>query len=189
MKFPTQLGNLIFSAEQYGLALKFKFKTFLRNFKQLARAPAADEVLGLIIAYNLLALDATEITMITLISGHGFPLLDFCTNSFTLPAQWGAAPERIATIDAEKMLIAPAPGMVALAAMARRNARIDHGAALRTKAHRRFRAAMIKIITGIGCHFISFDLISDQTHGLPDRAKNCRLGRLIDALLAGAGFV
>jgi hypothetical protein len=40
---------LIFSAEQYRLALKFKFKAFLRNFKQLIRAPAADEVLGLVI--------------------------------------------------------------------------------------------------------------------------------------------
>jgi hypothetical protein len=49
MKFPTRLGNLIFSAEQYRLALKFKFKAFLRNFKQLVRAPAADEVLGLVI--------------------------------------------------------------------------------------------------------------------------------------------
>ena len=143
MKFPTRLGNLVFSAEQYGLALKFKLKTFLRNFEQLARAPAADEVLGLVIAYNLIALGATEITMKTLIPRHGFPLLDFFIYSFTLPAQRRAAPEYIATIDTEKMLIAPAPGMVGLAAASRRNARIDHSAALRAKAYRRLRAAMI----------------------------------------------
>jgi hypothetical protein len=71
MKFPTRLGNLIFSAEQYGLTLKFKFKTLLRNFKQLIRTPAADKVPGLVIVYDLIALGATEITTITLISGHG----------------------------------------------------------------------------------------------------------------------
>jgi predicted naringenin-chalcone synthase len=71
MKFPTQPGNLIFSAEQYRLALKFKFKAFLRNFKQLIRAPAADEMLGLVIAHDVVTLRATEITTITLISGHG----------------------------------------------------------------------------------------------------------------------
>jgi hypothetical protein len=47
---------LIFSAEQYRLALKFKFKAFLRNFKQLVRAPAADEVLGLVIVHDVITL-------------------------------------------------------------------------------------------------------------------------------------
>jgi hypothetical protein len=51
------------------------------------------------------------------------------------------------------MLVAPAPGVVDFAALSCRNARIDHGAALRAKAHRRLRAAVIEIITGIGCHF------------------------------------
>ncbi len=71
MKFPTRLSYLIFSAEQYRLALKFKFKAFLRNFKQLIRAPAADEVLGLVILYEVVTLRATEITTITLSPGHG----------------------------------------------------------------------------------------------------------------------
>jgi hypothetical protein len=34
------------------------------------------------------------------------------------------------------MLVAPASGMVDFAAAPRRNARIDHGTALRAKAHR-----------------------------------------------------
>jgi len=63
--------------------------------------------------------------------------------------------EHIATINTEKILVAPASGMVALAASSRRNARIDHGAALRTTAHRRLRAAMIQIGAGIGRHFLS----------------------------------
>jgi len=61
--------------------------------------------------------------------------------------------EHIAAINTEKIPVAPASGMVALAALSRRNARIDHGAALRTTAHRRLRAAMIQIGAGIGRHF------------------------------------
>jgi hypothetical protein len=80
MKFPTRLGNLIFSAEQYRLAAKFKFKTFLRNFKQLIRTRAADEVFGLVIVHDLVTLCATEITEIRLIPGHGIVLLSFCTH-------------------------------------------------------------------------------------------------------------
>jgi hypothetical protein len=60
------------------------------------------------------------------------------------------------------MLIAPALGMVDLAALSRHNARIDHGAALRTKAHRRLRAAMIKIVTGIGCHLYLLNMNSSD---------------------------
>jgi len=71
MKFPPRLSDLIFSAEQYRLALKFKFKAFLRNFKQFIRAPAADDVLGLVITYEVVAPRATEITTITLSPGHG----------------------------------------------------------------------------------------------------------------------
>jgi hypothetical protein len=71
MKFPPRLGNLIFSAEQYRLAVQFKFKAFLCNFKQLIRAPAADDVLGLIIVHEVIALGATEIAMKTSSSGHG----------------------------------------------------------------------------------------------------------------------
>jgi hypothetical protein len=71
MKFPTRLSNLIFSAEQYRVAFKFKFKTFLRNFKQLICAPAADVVLCLIIVHEVVALRATEITTITLSPRHG----------------------------------------------------------------------------------------------------------------------
>jgi hypothetical protein len=126
MKFPTRLGNLIFSAEQYRLALKFKFKAFLRNFKQLVRAPAADKVPGLVIVYDVIALGATEITTITLSPGHGLSLLDFCTDSFASPAQWGAAPKHIATINTEKMLIAPASGMIGFAALSRCNVCVDH---------------------------------------------------------------
>lgn len=79
MKFPTRLSNLIFSAEQYRLTLKFKFKTFLRNFKQLIRTQAADVVLGLVIVHDVVTLCATEITEITWIPGHGILLLNFCT--------------------------------------------------------------------------------------------------------------
>jgi hypothetical protein len=71
MKFPTRLSNLIFSAEQYHLTLKFKFKAFLRNFKQLIRAQAADEVLCLVIVHDVVALRATEITEMAFIPGHG----------------------------------------------------------------------------------------------------------------------
>jgi hypothetical protein len=126
MKFPTRLGNLIFSAEQYGLTLKFKLKAFLRNFKQFICTPAADEVPGLVIVYDVIALGATKITTITLSPGHGLSLLDFCTNSFASPAQWGAAPERIATINTENMLVAPASGVVDFAALSSRNVVVDY---------------------------------------------------------------
>ncbi|MGH7496316.1 MAG: hypothetical protein ACREOO_28520 [bacterium] len=54
-----------------------------------------------------------------------------------------AAPEGISAVNTEKILIAPAPVMAVLAAASRDYARIDHCAALRTKAHRRIRTAMI----------------------------------------------
>jgi len=58
-----------------------------------------------------------------------------------------AAPEHISTINAEKILVAPAPVVADLAASLRRHARIDYLAALWTKTHRRIRPAMIEILT------------------------------------------
>lgn len=73
-----------------------------------------------------------------------------------------AAPEQLAAINAEEVLVAPIFGMVALVTSPYRNVRIDHGAALRATANRRVRTAMIQIGAGIGYHFFSLNRYVDQ---------------------------
>ena len=73
-----------------------------------------------------------------------------------------AAPEQLAAINTEEVLVAPVFGMVTLVASPYRNVLIDHSAALRTTADRRVRAAMIQIGAGNGYHFFSLNRYVDQ---------------------------